>query len=69
MKTTRQLREFPFLLTRNEVALSTEVPDQFHLYRLFNFGRKKPGYYSLRDDLNATCHLDALTFRARPRAS
>ena len=69
VKTTRQLKEFPFLLTRNEVALSGEVPDQFHLYRLFNYGHKPSSYYALRGDLTSTCLLDAVTYQARPRAS
>lgn len=33
VKTTQRLREFPFLITQNKLALSAEVPDRFRLYR------------------------------------
>lgn len=29
MKTTRSIKQFPFLVSRNEVEFSAEVPDQF----------------------------------------
>ena len=66
VKTTRRPREFPFLITRNEVALSAEVPDRFRLYRVFDFNKPKTGLYTLAGSLESSCQLTPTTWLARP---
>lgn len=66
VKTTRRAREFPFLISRNEVALSAEVPDQYRLYRVFDFDKPKTGLYTLAGSLEASCRLTPTTWLARP---
>ena len=66
VKTTRRPREFPFLITRNEVALSTEVPDRFRLYRVYDFNKPKTGLYTLAGSLKSFCQLTPTTWLARP---
>lgn len=57
VKTTRRADTWPFVATRNEVALSAEVPEQFHLYRVYGFGRTRPGLFTLPGSLEETCAL------------
>lgn len=66
VKTTRRPREFPFLITRNEVALSAEVPDRFRLYRVYDFNKPKTGLYTLAGSLESSCRLTPTTWLARP---
>lgn len=66
VKTTRRPREFPFLVSRNEVALSAESPERFHLYRVFDFNKPKTGLYTLPGSLEASCQLAAASWLARP---
>ena len=66
VKTTRRPREFPFLITRNEVALSAEVPDRFRLYRVYDFNKPKTGLYTLAGSLKSSCQLTPTTWLARP---
>ena len=66
VKTTRRPREFPFLITRNEVALSEEVPDRFRLYRVYDFNKPKTGLYTLAGSLESSCRLTPITWLARP---
>jgi hypothetical protein len=63
VKTTGLGKYFPFNVTANEVRCSEARPHQFQLYRVFSFG---PGarLYMLPGSLSASCHLDALQFRA-----
>ena len=66
VKTTRKQKEFPFLVTRNEVELSIEERDRFHLYRVFDFGRSTAGLYALKGAMDATCRLEPTAYAARP---
>ncbi|WP_405474885.1 DUF3883 domain-containing protein [Paenarthrobacter ilicis] len=67
VKTTTYAIDVPFFVTRGEVRMSEAVPDSYHLYRLFGFGNSKgTGLYQLEGDLNKTCRLDAISFRATP---
>lgn len=68
VKTTRYARHLPFLVSRNEVDLSEEMPDRFVLYRLFKFGAVG-GHYELRGSLRAEAQLDPTTYRALPNVS
>ncbi|MHA7286565.1 protein NO VEIN domain-containing protein [Arthrobacter sp. MDT3-44] len=66
VKTTRSIKQLPFLVSRNEVEFSTEVPDQFHLYRVFQFGKPQVGFYSLAGSLRSTTKLDPVVYQGRP---
>ena len=41
VKTTGLGKSFPFNVTVNEVRCSEARPREFHLYRVFNFSRKR----------------------------
>ena len=63
VKTTSFARETPFFVTKGELALSHEAPDQFRLYRLFEF-RQTPRLFELSGALAQHCDLDPITYRA-----
>lgn len=64
VKTTSFGKETPFFITRNEVDLSRDKSEHFHLYRLFEF-RKEPRLFTFRGPVDEHCHLDPITFHAR----
>lgn len=63
VKTTGLGKFFPFYVTCNEVACSEDVPNQFHLFRVFDFGRE-PRLYILHGSLRQLCKLDPIQYRA-----
>lgn len=63
VKTTSFGRDTPFFVTRGELALSKTEPEQFCLYRVFDF-RKAPRLFDLRGPLDRYCLLDAVTYKA-----
>jgi hypothetical protein len=63
VKTTGLGKAFPFYVTATEVRCSDDVPDRFHLYRVFDFAAD-PRLYVLPGSLRATCRLDPTQFRA-----
>jgi hypothetical protein len=63
VKTTGLGKYFPFNVTVNEVRCSEARPDQFHLYRIFNFGPDAK-LYMLPGAISQSCHLDATQYRA-----
>ena len=67
VKTTRRLRQYPFFVSSNEVSLSDEQPDHFHLYRVFGLGQPGQGHFELPGSLNASCDLDPRIYAARIR--
>ncbi|MGY2743517.1 DUF3883 domain-containing protein [Pseudarthrobacter sp. O4] len=67
VKTTRRRKEWPFLVTRNELDFSQEAAGQFHLYRVFQFGQNRPGLYSLAGQLDATCRLEPTVYEGLPK--
>lgn len=67
VKTTRKQREFPFLVTNNEVEFSKEERDRFHLYRVYDFGRPKTGLFTLEGELGSSCLLSPTMYAARPK--
>lgn len=69
VKTTRRRKEWPFLVTRNEVDFSIDAREQFHLYRVFQFGSTKPGLYALPGQLDESCRLDPTVYEGLPRAA
>lgn len=67
VKTTRFGEYVPFFASRNEVSVSERHTDQYYLYRLFRYGKKKPRFFTLPGSLKNTCDLIPLQFSATPR--
>jgi hypothetical protein len=63
VKTTKYGRETPFFVSRNELAVSKETEDRYHLYRLFGFNAK-PRLFTLAGALSATCRLTPSSYLA-----
>lgn len=63
VKTTAFGRDTPFFLTRPELSLSQDTPEQFHLYRLYDF-RQTPRMFDLPGRLDQRCRLNAFTWIA-----
>lgn len=63
VKTTGLGKFFPFYVTNNEVRCSEDIPNQFHLFRVFDFGRE-PRLYILHGSLRELCQLDPVLYRA-----
>ncbi|HVY69314.1 MAG TPA: DUF3883 domain-containing protein, partial [Verrucomicrobiae bacterium] len=66
VKTTRFGMMTPFFASKNEVRLSTEQQEGYHLYRLFKFG-EQPRMFILSGALRDTCQLEPALYSARPR--
>lgn len=65
VKTTRFGALTPFFASRNEVNVSNDQQENFHLYRLFKFSTT-PRLFTLSGSLRHTCRLDAVQFSAVP---
>lgn len=65
VKTTGLGKQFPFMVTVNEVRVSERKRAAYHLYRVFDFART-PRMYVLQGALSEVCRLDPTQFRARP---
>lgn len=63
VKATGLGKFFPFYVTSNELRCSEDIPDQFHLFRVFDFG-KSPRLYILQGSLSQLCQLDPVLYRA-----
>ena len=63
VKTTGLGKFFPFYITSNELQCSEDIPQQFHLFRVFDFGRE-PRLYILHGSLRQLCHLEPVLYRA-----
>jgi hypothetical protein len=63
VKTTGLGKFFPFYVTSNEVRCSEDIPGQYHLFRVFDFGRE-PRLYILHGSLRELCQLDPVLYRA-----
>jgi hypothetical protein len=63
VKTTKYGRETPFFVSRNELRVSQDRADRYHLYRVFAF-RETPRLFMLAGALSATCVLDPATYVA-----
>jgi hypothetical protein len=68
VKTTGLGKYFPFNVTVNELRCSEARPQEFHLYRVFNFG-PDARLYLLPGALSGSCHLDATHYRAFVQSS
>lgn len=71
VKTTRSNISRPFYVTRNELEISSENPENYYLYRLFDFDSNlnKGKYYVITGNLTISLTLDALVFIAYPKPS
>lgn len=63
VKTTRRASLTPFHVTRNEVAVSEEEAERYHLYRLFRFERD-PQLFVLKGSLSRNLLLTPTEYRA-----
>ena len=69
VKTTRRDINWPMIVSRNEVRVSREQPQNYVLARVYQFAAKKIGLYELPGDINVTCDLEPITFEALPKQS
>jgi hypothetical protein len=65
VKTTKHGIYTPFFVTRNEVAVSENNAQAYHVYRLFEF-QKQPKLYTLAGAIERTCALTPATYSATP---
>lgn len=63
VKATGQGKFSSFYVTSNEVCCSEDIPQQYQLYRLFDFGRS-PRLYILQGSLKERCQLQPTLYRA-----
>ncbi|QGQ21964.1 DUF3883 domain-containing protein [Gimesia benthica] len=63
VKATGLGKFFPFYVTSNELRCSEDIPEQFQLFRVFDFGRS-PRLYILHGSLSQLCQLDPVLYRA-----
>jgi hypothetical protein len=63
VKATGLGKFFPFYVTSNEVLCSEDIPHQYHLFRVFDFGRF-PRLYILHGSLREQCQLEPVLYRA-----
>ncbi|EMI55224.1 DUF3883 domain-containing protein [Rhodopirellula sallentina] len=63
VKATGLGKFFPFYVTANELRCSEDIPEQFNLFRVFDFGRT-PRLYILHGALSQLCQLDPVLYRA-----
>ncbi len=64
VKTTGLGKEFPFMVTANEVRVSEREAEAYRLYRVFDFSRDAR-MYELPGPLSQSCRLEPTQFRAR----
>lgn len=64
VKTTTFGPHTPVFVTRNEVAVSEERPDEYYIYRLFDF-RDDPKLFFVPGDISMSFNLEATQFVAR----
>lgn len=63
VKATGLGKFFPFYVSANEVRCSEDIPLQYQLFRVFDFGRQ-PRLYILHGSLRELCQLDPVLYRA-----
>jgi hypothetical protein len=66
VKTTGLGKSFPFFVSANELAVSKARPDEFQLYRVFDFSRE-PRLFRLPGPLDHSCDLQPALLRAEVR--
>lgn len=65
VKTTNGAGQTPFFMTRNEMSVSNERPDHWHLYRVHLFVQQ-PKIFTVRPPLEQMLRLYPETWRAPP---
>lgn len=66
VKTTRYVKETPFYVSRNEVDVSVQRAERYHLCRVFKFrADRRPGLFLLPGSLDQSCRLDPVSYMAR----
>lgn len=68
VKTTRFGRELPFFVSRNEVETSMNIGPAYRLRRLYRYGKRDAGFYTLPGPLTRHARLKPDTFRGLPAA-
>ncbi len=63
VKATGLSKFSPFYVTSNEVRCSEDIPQQYHLFRVFDFGRS-PRLFILHGSLRELCQLEPVLYRA-----
>ena len=63
VKTTGLGKFFPFYVTGNALRCSEDIPQQYHLFRVFDFGRE-PRLDILHGSLRELCQLDPVLYWA-----
>jgi hypothetical protein len=63
VKTTAFGERTPFFVSANELRFARSRPEEFRLYRLFDF-RRTPRLFELAGPIERHCALDAATYRA-----
>lgn len=63
VKTTKYGAHTPFFVSRNEVRISEDTSEQYHLFRVFEF-RQTPKIFGLKGALSSTCDLAPTTYLA-----
>lgn len=64
VKTTAFGKETPFFISQNEVGFARENPQQFHLYRLFDF-RRNPRLFDLPGVVEQHCRMSPSNYICR----
>jgi hypothetical protein len=64
VKTTQLSESTPFYFTRNELQVSWEKADAYHLYRLYRF-RHKPRFFTKQGSFDRICRYEAVSFEGR----
>jgi len=67
VKTTNGAAQTPFFLTRNEIAVATERPEHWHLYRVHLFAQQ-PRIFTARPPLDQALAMSPEVWRAVPRS-
>lgn len=67
VKPTNSIAEFPFIVTADEVDLSSDPSVGFQLYRVFGM-RHRPGFYILKGNLRSSAQLTTSSYSALPRS-
>jgi hypothetical protein len=66
VKTTRYGKELPFYISGNEVEASNELGPAFRLRRLYRYGKRDAGYYTLLGPLARSAKLKPDVYRGLP---
>ncbi len=64
VKTTAYGKHVPFFISQNEVTVSQNYSDHYHLYRVFRF-HNDPRLFTLTGALDRVCNLSPVQFVAR----